>query len=186
MRSYAPPMRVTQSKLPGVFLVEPRIFPDDRGYFLETYNRARYAAAGIDVELVQDNHSRSVQGTLRGLHYQNRMPQAKLVWAVEGVIWDVAVDVRPGSETYGQWVGYELDAEKKHQLFVPAGFAHGFCVLSEIAQVMYKCSDVYDPEGQAGVIWNDPTLAIEWPVAEPLLSPKDAALPLLADAAPSL
>lgn len=179
-------MRVNETKLPGVVLVEPRIFEDGRGYFLETYNRARYAAAGIDAAFVQDNHSRSVKGTLRGLHYQTRKPQAKLVWVIEGVIWDVAVDVRLDSPTYGQWVGLELDAQRKQQLFVPAGFAHGFCVVSETAQVAYKCTAVYDPEGQGGVIWNDPTLGIDWPVAEPVLSSKDAELPQLAEAAPCL
>lgn len=177
-------MNVTETPLSGVLLVEPRIFNDDRGYFLETYNSRRYEEAGITCRFVQDNHSRSQQrGVLRGLHYQIKNQQAKLVWALSGTIWDVAVDVRQGSETFGQWFGAELDAATKRQLFIPAGFAHGFVVLSDVAEVAYKCSDLYTPGDEGGIIYNDPTLAVEWPYeGEVHLSEKDAKNPLLKDA----
>lgn len=175
-------MKVTPTKLPGVLIIEPRVFEDHRGCFLETYHRERYAAAGIDGHFVQDNYSRSQQGTLRGLHYQWRRPQAKLVWSSQGEVFDVAVDVRAGSPTLGQWVGVHLDGKSKRQVYVPAGYAHGFCVLSETAEVLYKCTDFYDPEGEAGVLWNDPALGIAWPSLATNLSPKDAALPYLANA----
>ncbi len=165
--------------LPGVVLVEPRVFGDERGFFLETYHRQRYADGGIDVEFVQDNHSRSIGPILRGLHAQRRNPQGKLVRCVEGSIWDVAVDARPGSPTFGRWVAEELSAANHRQLYVPPGFLHGFCVLTSPAQVEYKCTALYDPSDEIGVIWNDPDLAIAWPVARPTLSTKDAALPTL-------
>ncbi len=165
--------------LPGVVLVEPRVFGDERGFFLETYHRQRYADGGIDVEFVQDNHSRSIGPILRGLHAQRRNPQGKLVRCVEGSIWDVAVDARPGSPTFGRWVAEELSAANYRQLYVPPGFLHGFCVLTSPAQVEYKCTALYDPSDEIGVIWNDPDLAIAWPVARPTLSTKDAALPTL-------
>ena len=165
--------------LPGVVLVEPRVFQDERGFFLETYHRARYAAGGIDVEFVQDNHSRSVGPILRGLHAQQRNPQGKLVRCVEGSIWDVAVDARPDSPHFGRWVGEELSAANHRQLYVPPGFLHGFCVLASPAQVEYKCTALYDATDEIGVLWNDPELAITWPVEQPILSPKDAALPTL-------
>ena len=175
-------MKVTEIDLSGVRVVEPKLFEDGRGYFVETYNQRRYVEAGIETTFVQDNMSRSTQGTLRGLHYQVTRPQAKLVWAVEGEIVDVVVDVRRGSPTFGAHRMIRLDGTSKRQLFVPAGFAHGFCVLSDIAVVQYKCSDFYDPQDEAGVAYDDPELGIDWPVESPLLSAKDRGLPTLADA----
>ena len=175
-------MQVTETSLPGVLVIQPRIFSDDRGFFLEAYNERRYQDAGVPCTFVQDNHSRSTKGILRGLHYQVNNPQDKLLWCLEGEIWDVAVDVRPGSPTFGQWHGERLTGELKNQIFVPAGFAHGFCVLSDTAEVAYKCSRLYAPNDEGGVVWNDPDLAIEWPLDEPVLSPKDAALPQLKNA----
>lgn len=179
-----PRMQITETRLPGVLIVEPRIFKDERGYFLETFNQPRYAAAGIDRAFVQDNHSRSEKrGVLRGLHYQLAHPQAKLVWALSGAIWDVAVDLRQGSPSFGQWFGVELDAQSKRQLFIPEGFGHGFVVLSDVAEVAYKCSDVYTPGDEFGVIYDDPELAIDWPVKDGiLLSAKDQKNPSLAEA----
>jgi dTDP-4-dehydrorhamnose 3,5-epimerase len=165
-----------------VLIVEPQVFPDNRGWLVESFNKRRYAQHGIDVDFVQDNHSSSVKGVLRGLHYQVGTPQAKLVSCVRGRVWDVVVDVRRGSPAFGQWEHFILDAEKKAQVFVPTGFAHGFAALTDDAEVQYKCSTFYDPKGQAGIIWNDPELAIEWPFENPILSEKDAALPRLADA----
>ncbi len=177
-------MTVQPTRLPGVLLVEPRVFGDDRGFFLERYHAKRYAQAGIDARFVQDNHSRSAEGTLRGLHFQRRHPQGKLVEAVRGRIWDVVVDLRRGSPTFGQWQGHVLSDEAHRQLYVPPGFAHGFCVLSETADVLYKCTDVYRPDDEGGVAWNDPGLGIEWPAAAPRLSDKDRALRPLADLGP--
>ena len=168
-------MRVIETTLAGVRLLEPTVFRDDRGLFLETFRADRFAAAGIPDNFVQDNHSRSLRGTLRGLHWQWRRPQAKLVRVVNGSIFDVVVDVRRGSPTFGRWLGFEMSADRFTQLYVPVGFAHGFCVTSEVADVEYKCSDVYDPQGEAGLIWNDPTVGVDWPIETPLLSPKDAA-----------
>lgn len=175
-------MRVLETELPDVKVIEPKIFGDHRGFFLETYNQARYAEAGIDLTWVQDNHSKSSKGVLRGLHYQLVNPQDKLVWCIRGTVWDVAVDARKSSPTFGQWVGVELDAATKNQILVPKGFAHGFVVLSDEAEVMYKCSDVYNPTGEGGVIWNDPAIGIEWPLTDVTLSDKDTALPPLAEA----
>lgn len=175
-------MDVVETELPGVKVIQPRVFEDARGFFLETYNEARYREAGIDIRFVQDNHSKSRKGTLRGLHYQLENPQDKLVWAIRGEAYDVAVDMRPGSATFGKWFGVVLSAEKKNQILVPKGFAHGFCVLSEECEIIYKCSDVYNPKGEGGVIWNDPTIGIDWPIDDPILSEKDEKLPLLADA----
>lgn len=172
-------MQVVPTELPDVRVIQPRIFTDDRGFFLETYNEARYLAAGIDARFVQDNHSRSAHAVLRGLHYQVEHPQAKLVGVLSGRIFDVAVDVRPGSHHFGRWVGVVLDAISKHQLFIPEGFAHGFCVLSEAADVCYKCSGVYRPDDEAGIIYNDRELEIPWPVDRPILSAKDRAHPPL-------
>jgi dTDP-4-dehydrorhamnose 3,5-epimerase len=174
-------MNFSRLALPDVILVQPRVFRDDRGFFLETYHRERYAAGGIDVDFVQDNHSRSLGPVLRGLHAQRHRPQGKLVRCVEGAIWDVAVDARPGSPTFGRWVGETLSAENHRQLFLPAGFLHGFCVLHGPAQVEYKCTTLYEPADEIGVRWDDPDLAIAWPLADPLLSAKDAALPRLKD-----
>jgi len=168
-------VRVIETTLAGVRLLEPTVFRDDRGLFLETFRADRFAAAGIPDNFVQDNHSRSLRGTLRGLHWQWRRPQAKLVRVVNGSIFDVVVDVRRGSPTFGRWLGFEMSADRFTQLYVPVGFAHGFCVTSEVADVEYKCSDVYDPQGEAGLIWNDPTVGVDWPIETPLLSPKDAA-----------
>jgi dTDP-4-dehydrorhamnose 3,5-epimerase len=172
-------VKFIETELAGVVVVEPDVFRDARGFFLETFNADRYREGGIDRAFVQDNHSRSSRGTLRGLHAQRRRPQAKLVRAVRGEIFDVAVDIRPGSATFGKWVATRLSEENFRQLFVPEGFAHGFCVLSEIAEVEYKCSTLYDRADEIGVRWN--SAGIEWPVRDPLLSPKDAALPPLAD-----
>ena len=174
-------MKFINTKLTGVVMVEPAVFEDPRGYFLETYHAGKYAEGGIAGPFVQDNFSHSVRGTLRGLHYQLKHAQGKLVMALEGRIFDVAVDIRKGSPTFGQWAGVELSGENKRQLYVPPGFAHGFCVLSETADVLYKCTDVYSPQDERGIIWNDPTLGIQWPVADPLLSRKDGAYQRLMD-----
>lgn len=165
--------------IPEVILVQPVVHRDDRGFFLETYHRDKYAEGGIDVRFVQDNHSRSVRGTLRGLHAQEQFPQGKLVRCIEGEIFDVAVDLRRGSPTFASWVGEILSAEDFRQLWVPEGFAHGFCVLSEIAQVEYKCTELYHPEDEIGLAWNDPEVGVEWPLEEPVLSGKDADAPRL-------
>lgn len=176
-------MNVVETSLPGVLIIEPRVFGDDRGFFIETYNEARYREAGIDAHFVQDNHSRSRQGVLRGLHYQLNQPQGKLVWVKRGRVFDVAVDVREGSATFGQWAGTILDEENHRQLWVPPGFAHGFCVLSDEADFVYKCTELYDPASERGIAWNDPAVGIAWPaLAVPFaLSDKDAHLPLLKD-----
>ncbi len=170
-------MKFIQTGLPGVLLIEPDVFRDARGFFLETFHARKYREGGIPYDFVQDNHSRSQRGTLRGLHAQLRRPQGKLVRAVKGEIFDVAVDIRKGSPTFGKWVGATLSEENFRQLFVPPGFAHGFCVLSEIAEVEYKCTDFYDKADEIGVLWS--SAGIDWPVKEPLLSAKDAALPRL-------
>jgi dTDP-4-dehydrorhamnose 3,5-epimerase len=172
-------MRVIPTELPEVLLLEPVVFRDARGFFLETYHQAKYAALGLTLPFVQDNHSRSGQGTLRGLHAQRKRPQGKLVRAVRGEIWDVAVDIRRGSPTFGKWASATLSEDNFRQLWVPPGFAHGFCVLSEIAEVEYKCTALYDRDDEIGVRWDDPDLGIEWPVVKPTLSGKDLALPLL-------
>ena len=174
-------MRFLPTDLPGVILVQPDVYRDARGFFLETYQAERYRAGGIAETFVQDNHSRSLEGTLRGLHAQLRRPQGKLVRAIEGEIFDVAVDIRRGSPTFGRWVGYTLSADDFRQLYVPPGFAHGFCVRSPVAQVEYKCTDYYDPADEISLAWDDPEIGIAWPVAEPRLSARDqAALPLAA------
>jgi len=176
-----PELRFHATDLPGVVRVEPAVHRDHRGFFLETYHRAKYAAGGVDALFVQDNHSRSEHGILRGLHAQGRFPQGKLVRAVEGAIFDVAVDIRRGSPTFGRWVGVELSAEGFEQLYVPPGFAHGFCVLSDGAQVEYKCTEVYRPEDELAIRWDDPEIGIDWPIAHPVVSAKDAAAPRLAE-----
>jgi len=174
-------MKSFKTPLFGVHLVEPAVFPDERGFFLETYHRQKYRDQGIKVPFVQDNHSHSRQHVLRGLHYQLHHAQDKLVYALSGAIFDVAVDIRRGSPTFGRWFGAELSAENHRQLFVPQGFAHGFCVLSETADVLYKCSDFYSPEHEYGLLWSDPDLAIQWPVEDPVLSAKDAGYPSLGE-----
>ena len=174
-------MQFRTTPLRGVILVEPDVHRDARGFFLETYHAGKYKEGGIDAAFVQDNHSRSTKHTLRGLHAQWRRPQGKLVRTLQGEIFDVAVDVRTGSPTYGKWFGARLSSDNHHQLWVPSGFIHGFCVLSETAEVEYKCTDLYDPGGELGVRWDDPAIGIDWPVAQPILSAKDAAAPLLAE-----
>ena len=173
-------MRFVPTDLPGVIVVEPDVHRDARGFFLETYHAAKYAAAGIHGAFVQDNHSRSVHATVRGLHLQVLRPQAKLLRVIEGEIYDVAVDVRRGSPTFGRWVGVTLSADSHRQCYVPAGFAHGFSVISETAQVEYKCTDLYDPDSEIGIAWDDPEIAIQWPFRQPLLSDRDRANPRLA------
>ena len=174
-------MRVAATSLPDVLIIEPNVHVDGRGFFLESYQANRYRECGIAGPFVQDNHSRSAAGTLRGLHLQVRRPQGKLIRVVEGEIFDVAVDVRRGSPTFGRWVGVSLSAESFKQMYIPIGFAHGFAVISQTAQVEYKATDFYDPEGELGIAWNDPALAIGWPSATPMLSARDSKHPLLAD-----
>jgi len=167
-------MKVNQTNLEGVLHIEPKVFGDARGFFLETYNKERYMQAGFpDVEFVQDNHSRSSKGVLRGLHFQLNHPQGKLVQVATGSVFDVAVDVRVGSPTFGQWYGCVLSEENHHQLWIPPKFAHGFCVLSETADFVYKCTDYYHPEDEGGLLWNDPAIGVDWPIVSPLLSDKD-------------
>lgn len=179
-------MRFRDTAVPGVLVVEPDVHRDDRGFFLETYHREKYRQGGLDAVFVQDNHSRSVARTLRGLHAQLRRPQGKLVRAVRGEIFDVAVDIRRGSPTFGRWVGERLSGENFRQLWVPPGFAHGFCVLSDTAEVEYKCTALYDRDDELSIAWDDPEVGIEWPVAEPILSEKDAAAARLAEVAARL
>jgi dTDP-4-dehydrorhamnose 3,5-epimerase len=174
-------MKFSPADIPDVLIIEPRVFRDERGFFLETYHEKKFQDGGVDAQFVQDNHSRSVKDTLRGLHAQRRRPQGKLVRAVVGEIFDVAVDIRPHSPTFGRWVGVTLSAENFRQLYVPPGFAHGFCVVSETAEVIYKCTALYDPSDELGVAWDDPDIGIQWPTRTPLLSPKDAAAPRLRD-----
>lgn len=166
-------MEVTELPLSGVKLIRPRVFRDARGFFVETYSEPRYREAGIDVHFVQDNHSRSLRGTLRGLHYQSAPGQAKLIRVVHGRTFHVAVDIRPASPTFGKWVGTHLDADDHPQLFIPVGFAHGFCVVSDVVDVVYKVSSVYDAKTELGLRWNDPDIGIEWPIDQPLLSARD-------------
>lgn len=168
--------------LPGVILLQPRVFADQRGFFFESYNARTMADLGIEVGFVQDNHSRSLRGVVRGLHYQLHRPQVKLIRVTAGAVWDVAVDLRRGSPTFGRWWGVELSASNYLQVLIPGGFGHGFCVLSEVAEVQYKCSDYYDPADERGVRWNDPELGIAWPIGgqAPIVSARDAALPTLA------
>jgi len=167
-------VRFVPTDIPEVLIIEPDVHRDDRGYFLETYHSGKYSAAGVPGPFLQDNHSRSVEGTLRGLHLQPGRPQGKLIRASAGEIFDVAVDVRRGSPSFGRWVGHTLSAENFKQCWVPPGFAHGFCVVSAVAHVEYKCTDLYDPAAEIGIAWNDPTLAIRWPVERPVVSARDA------------
>ena len=176
-------MKVTETKLPGVLIIEPKVFGDSRGFFKETFQSQRYREAGIEHEFVQDNHSRSQKGVLRGIHFQITKPQGKLVSCSQGAVFDVAVDVDPLSATFGQYVGIELTEDNHRQFWVPPGYAHGFCVLTDTADFQYKCTDYYDPSDEGGLIWNDPDVAIEWPINQPLLSEKDAKLPLLKELA---
>ena len=177
-------MKVTPAALEGVLIIEPDCFADERGFFLETFNTARYTQAGLDETFRQDNHSRSRRGVIRGLHYQLTYPQGKLLYVVRGEIFDVAVDIRRGSATFGKWTGLHLSETNKKQFFIPGGFAHGFSVLSDTADVVYKCTEIYRPGEEGGIAYNDPDLGIPWEVEAPLVSDKDAALPRLKDAAP--
>ena len=174
-------MKVTETALPGVRIIEPRVHGDARGFFLETFQVERYRQdAGIDLPFVQDNHSRSRRGVLRGLHSQSPNPQGKLVRVARGEVFDVAVDIDPASRTFGTWVGVTLSEENHRQLWIPPGYAHGFVVLSDIADFEYKCTDYYNAAAEVGVIWNDPDIGIDWPIEDPQLSKKDQALPTLA------
>jgi dTDP-4-dehydrorhamnose 3,5-epimerase len=177
-------MKVIPTSLEGVLIIEPRVFKDPRGYFMETFQEIRYGESGIARRFVQDNLSYSVQGTLRGLHYQIKNPQAKLVQALSGEIYDVAVDIRPGSPNFGKWAGVYLSEENHRQLFIPEGFAHGFCVLSPTAHFLYKCSDYYAPEDEGGILWSDPDIGIRWPVDNPIISEKDGRFPHLSGCGP--
>ena len=174
-------MEFIQTKISDVILVKPELIEDHRGFFMESYHIEKFTIGGIKCKFVQDNHSKSVQNTLRGLHFQVNFPQAKLLRCLKGKVFDVAVDIRKDSSTYGKWVGEILSDENKHQLFIPAGFAHGYYVMSETAEIAYKCSEIYHPEDELGLRWNDPDIAIEWPTLDPILSNKDGMLPFLAD-----
>jgi dTDP-4-dehydrorhamnose 3,5-epimerase len=174
-------MKISHSKLKGCVIIEPRVFGDERGFFLETFQAVRYEQeAGIDLSFVQDNHSRSARGVLRGLHFQKTKPQGKLVRVVRGEVYDVAVDIRKGSATFGEWEGVILSEDNKKQFWVPPGFAHGFVVLSDIADFEYKCTDFYDSTDEGSILWSDPDLGIQWPVQNPIVSAKDAVAKQLA------
>ena len=175
-------MKFTQTSLPGVILIEPLVRGDARGFFIETYRADIFRANGIDQTFLQDNHSRSARGVLRGLHYQEPYPQGKLVRCVRGELFDVAVDIRRGSPAFGQWYGTTLSEENKAMLWVPVGFAHGFCALTDDAELVYKATEIYHPEADRSIRWNDPEIGVEWPITAPSLSAKDAAAPLLHDA----
>ena len=175
-------MKISHSKLKGCVIIEPRVFDDERGFFLETFQADRYEQeAGIDLPFVQDNHSSSARGVLRGLHFQKTKPQGKLVRVVGGEVYDVALDIRKGSETFGEWESVILSEDNKKQFWVPPGFAHGFVVLSDTADLEYKCTDYYDPSDEGCIFWNDPDLDIPWPIANPILSTKDESAKRLAD-----
>ncbi len=176
-------MKVISTELPGVIVIEPHVFADARGFFLETWQRERYAEAGLPRVFVQDNVSRSARGVLRGLHFQNPRPQGKLVTVLEGEVYDVAVDIRSGSPRFGRWAAVTLSGENRRQVYIPPGFAHGFCVTSESALFSYKCTDFYAAEAERGIAWDDPQLAIPWPVDDPTISSKDAKYPRLGDTA---
>ena len=172
-------MEFKATEIPEVIVVQPDVFQDQRGFFIESYNARKYEEGGIKVRFIQDNHSSSCRGTLRGLHAQNRRPQSKLLRVVKGEVFDVAVDVRRGSPTFKKWVGVRLSAENFRQIFIPSGFLHGFCVLSEEAEIEYKCDEFYDPGGEIGVRWDDPSIGVEWPVQNPILSERDRTAPRL-------
>ena len=177
-------MKIVAADIEDVKIIEPQIFKDDRGYFLETYHLNRFKSAGLPGVFVQDNLSFSVKNTLRGLHFQVTRPQAKLVQVITGEIFDVAVDIRHASPTFGRWVSVLLTEHNKRKVFIPEGFAHGFCVLSDSAHVVYKCSDFYDPDDEGGILWSDPAIGINWPTKTPLLSAKDSRLSLISDIPP--
>ena len=175
-------MNITETSLPGILIVEPRVYGDERGFFLETYHLERFREAGIPGPFVQDNHSRSQRGVLRGLHYQEPKQQGKLVRCSRGAMFDVAVDIRIGSPQFGKWFAIELNDRDQRMMWVPPGFAHGFCALTDDCDVTYKCTGYYDPPSEQGILWNDPDIGIRWPIAEPRLSTKDAVAPRLKDA----
>ncbi|MCP4697493.1 MAG: dTDP-4-dehydrorhamnose 3,5-epimerase [Gammaproteobacteria bacterium] len=177
-------MNVIQTEIPGALIIEPKVFGDERGFFIETFQAERYAGIGISGAFVQDNHSRSSHGVLRGLHFQRRCPQGKLVCVTRGAVFDVAVDIRENSPAFGRWEGVELSEDNHKQFYVPPGCAHGFCVISEIADFQYKCTDYYHPEDEGCLRWNDPKLGIDWPLEQPKLSAKDANAPFLNDLFP--
>ncbi len=166
-------MQILAGKLEGILILEPKIFEDSRGFFYESYNSKKLSECGIDQNVVQDNHARSVKNTLRGLHYQINPGQDKLVRVSIGEVWDIVVDIRKDSPTFGEWESFLLSAENKKQIFIPKGFAHGFCVLSDWAEFQYKCSEYWSPDDERAIMWNDPDLKIDWPVSNPILSPKD-------------
>jgi dTDP-4-dehydrorhamnose 3,5-epimerase len=174
-------LEFVQTTLPGIIMIKSVVFQDPRGFFMETFHQEKYREGGIDGVFVQDNFSHSQKNTLRGLHYQLRYPQGKLIYALRGEIFDVVVDIRQGSPTFGKWESFILSGENRYQLFVPEGYAHGFCILSDTADVVYKCTDFYAPNDDFGVLWSDPTIGIDWPVKEPLLSEKDTKYPVLDD-----
>lgn len=174
-------MDITETALPGVLLIEPNVHKDNRGLFMETYHRGRYQEYGIKEDFVQDNYSESKKNTLRGLHYQLNNPQGKLVQVLEGEVFDVAVDIRRGSPSYGKWVAEVLSDKNHKQIYVPPGFAHGFCVLSDTVRFIYKCTDIYNSKDEYGVLWSDAELNIDWPIQNPVLSEKDRSLPTLSD-----
>ena len=178
------PLKVIETALPGVLIIDPAVYPDERGFFMETFHGRKYAEHGIERAFVQDNHSHSRRFTLRGLHYQLHRPQAKLVYVVSGEIFDAAVDIRRGSPTFCRWIGTKLSAKNKRQIYVPEGFAHGFCVLSDEADVIYKCTDYYAPDDEYGLLWSDPQIGIEWPIDNPVLSTKDSQNPVIQQAPP--
>ena len=174
-------MNVIPTDIEGVLIIEPQVFQDRRGCFMEAYQANRFKAAGLSMDFVQDNLSYSVKGTLRGMHFQVKHPQAKLIQAITGEIFDVAVDIRPGSPTSGRWVGVHLSEQNRRQVLLAPGFAHGFCVLSESAYVAYKCSQYYIPDDENGILWSDPSIGIDWPVKDPTISDKDSRLPCLSE-----
>jgi len=174
-------MRIHQTSLKGVLIVEPQVFRDKRGYFLETYHEKKFKEAGIDSRFVQTNHSHSIEGVIRGLHYQLKYPQAKLIYVPRGSIFDVAVDIRQDSPTFAKWIGFHISEENHNQVFIPCGFAHGFCVMSKEADVIYKCTGVYEPDDEYGIRWDDPKLSIYWPVKDPTISEKDLRFPYLSN-----
>jgi dTDP-4-dehydrorhamnose 3,5-epimerase len=174
-------MKVTKTKLQGVVIIEPDVYQDERGFFLQTYQETDYLKAGVTEKFVQDNHSRSTRGVLRGLHFQTKKPQGKLVRVTHGAVYDVAVDINPESPTFTEWVGIELNEDNHLQLYIPPGYAHGFAVLSESADFLYKCTDYFDPGNEIGIAWNDPDIAIDWPIGSPIVSEKDSKWTNLSD-----
>ena len=171
-------MNIQTTKIPVVLLIDLQVFKDSRGSFLESYQQTRYKELGLDVEFKQDNHSHSVKNVLRGLHYQIKRPQGHLVYVIKGTVFDVGVDLRPGSTTFGQWLSFLLSEDQPQQLFLPAGIAHGFCALSDEVDILYKCTDFFDPDDEAGLLWCDPDLKINWPVDEPIISESDSKFPV--------